>query len=446
LKINGVAYKFKNNIKHATNKRFVGYIAQQIESVVPSAVQLIDGILHVDYESLIPYLSEAIKQNFEDIKHAKSEQERIKVIVDMLYEDFLTRERKEDHADRVTPRSMSETTRQRKVSPWRKVTVAVVGSVLLMSAILLGLYLLVEQNPHDGAHMTSPLTPVTPSLNTDRRVLQEFFMATNGGSWNFLTHGAIRWFSTAPMCSWYGVFCTKGRVTTLALTSVNMYGTIPESIGDLDALENLNLAINYLHGTLPASIIKLKKLNQIWLDVNPYLTGPIPDLPVTLQLVYLQYCNFTGPIPASIVNMTQVRNFRLDYNQLSGTIPPLPLSENGQTINLSHNRLEGTLPLMSSLSNIVALNVSYNLLSGTLQNLAGVPFGGLYLNDNQFSGEVTYFNTQATRELYIHNNQFTSFNSSVPLPYKKIYCNAANNVFKCPIPDWLSQQCGATCT
>jgi hypothetical protein len=75
-----------------------------------------------------------------------------------------------------------------------------------------------------------------------------------------------------------------------------------------------------------------------------------------------------------------------------------------------------------------------------------VPFGGLYLNDNQFSGEVTYFNTQATRELYIHNNQFTSFNSSVPLPYKKIYCNAANNVFKCPIPDWLSQQCGATCT
>lgn len=43
LKIDGVEYKFKSGIGHTTNKRFVGYIAQQIESIVPEAVQLIDG-------------------------------------------------------------------------------------------------------------------------------------------------------------------------------------------------------------------------------------------------------------------------------------------------------------------------------------------------------------------------------------------------------------------
>lgn len=43
LKIDGVDYKFKKGISHTTNKRFVGYIAQQVESVVPDAVQLIDG-------------------------------------------------------------------------------------------------------------------------------------------------------------------------------------------------------------------------------------------------------------------------------------------------------------------------------------------------------------------------------------------------------------------
>jgi hypothetical protein len=53
LKIDGVAYKFKQGTTHASsatmNRRFVGYIAQQIESVVPEAVQLIDGmnIMHV---------------------------------------------------------------------------------------------------------------------------------------------------------------------------------------------------------------------------------------------------------------------------------------------------------------------------------------------------------------------------------------------------------------
>jgi hypothetical protein len=43
LQINGVEYKFKQGVSHSTNKRFIGYIAQQIESVVPEAVQLIDG-------------------------------------------------------------------------------------------------------------------------------------------------------------------------------------------------------------------------------------------------------------------------------------------------------------------------------------------------------------------------------------------------------------------
>jgi hypothetical protein len=45
LQINGVDYKFKQGVSHATNKRFIGYIAQQIESVVPEAVLLIDGTI-----------------------------------------------------------------------------------------------------------------------------------------------------------------------------------------------------------------------------------------------------------------------------------------------------------------------------------------------------------------------------------------------------------------
>ena len=84
LKIDGVSYKFKPGTTHSTNKRFVGYIAQQIESVVPEAVQLIDGILHVDYESLIPYLSESIKQNYNDIYALRSELYHLKLLVVVL--------------------------------------------------------------------------------------------------------------------------------------------------------------------------------------------------------------------------------------------------------------------------------------------------------------------------------------------------------------------------
>ena len=45
LQIDGVNYKFKKGVHVDTNRRFVGYIAQQVESVVPEAVQLIDGTL-----------------------------------------------------------------------------------------------------------------------------------------------------------------------------------------------------------------------------------------------------------------------------------------------------------------------------------------------------------------------------------------------------------------
>jgi hypothetical protein len=43
MQIDGVEYKFKQGVKNSMNKRFVGYIAQQVEKVVPEAVQLIDG-------------------------------------------------------------------------------------------------------------------------------------------------------------------------------------------------------------------------------------------------------------------------------------------------------------------------------------------------------------------------------------------------------------------
>jgi hypothetical protein len=49
LQIDGVNYKFKKGVHPDTNRRFVGYIAQQVESVVPEAVQLIDGTYYNFY-------------------------------------------------------------------------------------------------------------------------------------------------------------------------------------------------------------------------------------------------------------------------------------------------------------------------------------------------------------------------------------------------------------
>jgi hypothetical protein len=418
----------------------VGYIAQQIESVVPSAVQLIDGILHVDYESLIPYLSEAIKQNFEDIKHANSEQERIKVIVDMLYEDFLTRERKEKvkHTEHATSHSES---RPRKNKVLTRV-IAAVGTIMLVSAIILGLYLLLVPEEHKNLQNEDP---TDSDVGQDRKALEELFMATNGGSWDLPGTQAIRWLSTAPLCSWNGIDCKFGRVTAIVLPGANLRGTIPESLGTLDVLESLDLGMNNLTGTLPSSLSSLKNLRQLWIHLNPLLSGTIPELPSGLYQIRLQGCNLTGTIPKSISDMKYLFTLQLNDNQLSGTIPPLPCSKYALMADFSLNRLEGSLPKISPLNNIAQLNVSHNTLSGTLENLVGGTIGSISIEGNQFSGEVSYFYTQAARSFYIHDNRFTSFNSSVSAPISLLQCNASHNPFKCPIPDWLAQRCNATC-
>lgn len=52
MQIDGVEYKFKQGVKNSMNKRFVGYIAQQVEKVVPEAVQLIDGMSRLCIRSI----------------------------------------------------------------------------------------------------------------------------------------------------------------------------------------------------------------------------------------------------------------------------------------------------------------------------------------------------------------------------------------------------------
>jgi hypothetical protein len=447
MKIDGVEYKFKKGTSHSTNKRFVGYIAQQIESVVPEAVQLIDGILHVDYESLIPYLSESIKQNFNDIKDIKSEQYRIKAVVDMLYDDFIKRER----AEKINVHSESGPKSQNRagVGPRtarQSAIFALLGITSILLAVAIGLYFIRQKPVNESVTPVSTPKPESPpfNLNTDRQALVDLFLATNGGSWN-LSSSIVRkipWMSDQPVCLWAGVTCVNYRISLLSLSGFKIHGTLPQSIGNLDALVQFDLSHNNLTGTIPASIAQMKNLTYFIMTANSYLSGTLPDFPRAIQTIHLQGCNLTGTIPPAISALPVLSDLRLFSNQLSGTIPPLQGSL--QFIYLGRNRFEGTLPAIYK-TKVEVLNVAYNSLNGTLENLGGVTFGGLIINDNKFTGEAG-FNISATVEYDFQNNQFTSFNSSLQKPIILIRCNATNNPLKCPIPDWAFQSCKATCT
>ncbi len=429
----------------------------------------------MDYESLIPYLSESIKQNFNDINAVKSEQDRIKVIVDMLYEDFLQRDRGKRYHD------SNDNPKKTKLTKSHKVLLAVLSIVFTAIAVMIGMYFIVDFNiPVDDApspsatpswqsptHSLTPLSTATPpplpapapsssplptstpsptitEKDPDRVALEDLYAATNGDDWR-LRQG-YEWLSDAPMCSWSGVSCRNGRVIELALYSINLRGTIPDSIGTLNALEHLDLNGNNLTGTIPSSIVQLKNLTYLAVQRNINLSGTIPDLPLSLQYFFAGNCNLSGTIPRSIVNMTKLFSLVLESNQLRGTIPPLP--PNLGVLFLSANQLEGTLPQFKLHNTKIHLNVANNSLTGTLENLADTKVSGLEVSNNKFEGEVVLFNFTLLRSLFIDGNLFTSFKQSTSEPFdyfEPFYCNAKGNHFKCPIPSWLKKDCKATC-
>ncbi|XP_008790141.2 putative leucine-rich repeat receptor-like serine/threonine-protein kinase At2g24130 isoform X1 [Phoenix dactylifera] len=168
--------------------------------------------------------------------------------------------------------------------------------------------------------------------------------------------------------------------STIGLLSVNLsqvylqdnliHGAIPSSISNLSKLMSLNLSNNLLNGTIPLELILLPNLQRLWL-ANNLLYGRIPSPPGVLNnlgLLDLSKNNLSGSIPTTLANLTQLRILILNGNFLSGSIPSSLGSTKLELLDLSHNRLTGAIPAeVASLSSMaIYFNLSDNLLGGEL--------------------------------------------------------------------------------
>ena len=80
-KINGIYFNWKSNIKN----RQVGFIAQDIEDVIPEIVSKNrEGFYSISYGSVTPILVEAIKEQQEIIESQQSEIDQLKEMVNRL--------------------------------------------------------------------------------------------------------------------------------------------------------------------------------------------------------------------------------------------------------------------------------------------------------------------------------------------------------------------------
>ncbi|CAI9779218.1 unnamed protein product [Fraxinus pennsylvanica] len=212
-------------------------------------------------------------------------------------------------------------------------------------------------------------TPLpTMGNETDRQALLDFKNGINQDPFQIMTS----WNDSVHYCNWTGITCNpfNGRVRILNLTSLNLVGSLPPSLGNLSFLDGINLRRNSFQGDIPQEIGRLLRLKHLNLTYN----------------------SFTGNIPSNLTHCTELTVLALEANQLVGQIPdPLNSLSKLQALGLGHNYLTGGFPAwignFSSLSRIsLALNSFQGSIPQEIGRLSRLEFFQIY--GNEFSGTI----------------------------------------------------------
>ncbi|PRQ41365.1 putative protein kinase RLK-Pelle-LRR-Xb-1 family [Rosa chinensis] len=197
-------------------------------------------------------------------------------------------------------------------------------------------------------------------------------------------------------------------------------GSIPQSIcASSTRLQVLKLAVNYLSGTLPASLGNCSSLEDLCLLTNN-LSGGVPEGIYQLQnLVRLtiQDNKLTGPLSKEVGNLINLNRLDISTNWFSGSIPDVfhSLGRLQYFVAHSNNFSGGIPPSLSSSPNISLLNVRNNSLEGPidLNCSAMTSLASLDLGSNQFAGVIPS-NLPSCRHL--NNINLARNNLSGPIP------------------------------
>lgn len=174
-------------------------------------------------------------------------------------------------------------------------------------------------------------------------------------------HGQI------PPC----MFTSLTSMNLLDLSVNPLTGELPPTLagGDksLGKLQSLYLANTELSGNLPAWLWRLPALREVKLSFSDF-TGPLvsegTEVSAPLTMIEASNCDLTGPLPPALCSATGLKTLDFSRNRLSGDLPSCMVQwEKLQRLSLGSNRLSGAVPDgVGNLSLLEAVDLSQNLI------------------------------------------------------------------------------------
>ena len=204
------------------------------------------------------------------------------------------------------------------------------------------------------------------------------------------------------------------KIGNLNLTELNLYlfrvqfESIPESIGNLIHLTELNLSVNRIT-KLPGSIGNLSNLKKLSLDSNKLTELPdsignlsnlitldvhdnkLAKLPETIgnlcNLAYLQlWVNKLHNLPQTICNLSNLDTLNVSWNQLSSLPENIGRLSKLTYLDLRNNELTTLPESICNLSGLITLDLDYNKISSLPDNIGNLTsLEKLHLNGNQLT-------------------------------------------------------------
>lgn len=267
---------------------------------------------------------------------------------------------------------------------------------------------LYDEGESDPSNTVQVIIDQPGILESDSLALVDLYNSCDGANWNYNEN----WL-TGPVNEWWGITTTGVRVTKLGLGNIGVSGDLPESLGDLTALDDLYLSSNNIT-SMPSSIGNLTLLTKLWIGMNPLTNIPnsFGNL-VNLEELHLGFTNL-GTLPESFGNLESLRWLALGdagLNSLPSSFGNLTAVE---SCFLWGNNLTELPIYIGGMTNLRYLNVNDNLLTtlpesiGDLQNL-----GWLYVEENQLiSLPESFGNLSSLDTLKLSVNQLTSLPES----------------------------------
>lgn len=236
----------------------------------------------------------------------------------------------------------------------------------------------------------------TMVLTSDSTALVTIYDSLGGDGWL----DNANW-KTGSVDTWTGVEVNGDRVVKLDLAGQNLVGQMPDAVGDLTALEVLNV------------------------DNNFSLSGPIPSEiqnAVALDSLILSNARFNDTIPAELGNLPNLTYLDLNNNTISGVPPEITNLSTLTYLDLADNQLQN-LPDLTAFTGLSFFNLAGNNL--TFEDLDandGIPGISYSPQDNVGPDSLAALAVGETGTLitqlqnYLGTNSYQWYKDSSPIP------------------------------